>query len=194
MKKVVNEKSSFEEIYNEYRNPVFNWLLYKTQNASVSEELANDVMIKAFRNINNFNPEMSAFTTWINNISKNILFDYSRTLKTVKGKGMKQGLSMDESSSDDNSEDKSCAFQMPDSALRADSMIDHSLVGRNTLKAINALKGNQKDVAVEYFLNEMSYDEIVEKLQLTLGTVKGTIFKVREKLQKSLAKEYQLIC
>jgi len=191
MKKLVNQNSSFEEIYNEYHNPLLNWLKFKIKNASDAEELVNDTLIKVCRNLDKFDASKSSFDTWVKNVNNNVLIDYYRTNNmTAKAQAMKSNFSIDGS---DVNED--CpVFQVPDKGVKSDSLFDTQIVARNIASAIDSLKGNFKAIAIEHFVNELTYGEIVEKLDLPLNTVKVTILRVREKLQNKLKKEYELVC
>ena len=205
--KNVNEKSSYEEIYNTYYSSVLNWISFKIKNKAIAEELANDVFIKAFKHINvedvndefamkfkdlkKYNPETCAFNTWLTWITGNTITDYYRTTnETIKAKASKENSCIEDQLGYDNSPvmqviDKNC--------VRADSLYDTNIIGNNTMKAIEGLSNKQKSIAVEFFINELSHDEIVDKLNLPLGTVKATIFRIREKLQSVLKEEYQLL-
>ena len=189
--KKVDQNSSFEEIYKAYHNPLLNWLKFKIKNQSDAEELVNDTLIKVMKNIGSYDPSISGFETWVMSINNNVLTDYYRKVNaTIKGNAMKENFSIDGSDVSDDCP----VFQVPDRGLKADSLFDTAIVGRNIAKAISDLKGTYKDVAIEHFVNELTYNEIVEKLGLPMNTVKVTILRVREKLQKKLAKEYKLVC
>lgn len=189
--KKVDQNSSFEEIYKAYHNPLLNWLKFKIKNQSDAEELVNDTLIKVMKHIDTFDSSKSNFDTWVKTVNNNVLIDYYRKVnETVKGASQKENFSIDGSDVDEDCP----VFQVPDKGLKADSLFDTAIVGRNIAKAINDLKGTYKDIAIEHFVNELTYNEIVEKLGLPMNTVKVTILRVREKLQKKLANEYKLVC
>lgn len=180
---------SFEQIYNQFHSDVFKFIKYKIKIVADSEELTNDVFVKAFTHLSGFNPELSQIKTWIFNIVKNTIIDYYRTRSSQKGIARRNSFTTDTFTKDD----EEYFFQIPDKGVKADSLHDLSIVGRNTMAAINGLKGNAKNVAIEHFVNELDYNEISVKLSLPLGTVKGTLNRVRERLQNELQKEYELI-
>lgn len=189
MKKLVDQNSSFEEMYNHFHNGMVTWLTYKIKSKSDAEEIANDSLIKVFEKLDTFDESKSTFSTWVANICRNTLIDYTRKQKTVKGMGMRNREDIDAMPSND------CpVFQVPDKGIKADSLFDTQIVAKNIEAAINSLKGNYKAIAIELFINQLSYDEIAEKLGLSLGTVKPTILRIREKLQNKLQKEYELVC
>ena len=59
--------------------------------------------------------------------------------------------------------------------------------------AMSDLKPKHKEIAVMYFKQNLKYTEIANILEIPLNNVKITIFRIREALQSSLKKEYQLL-
>lgn len=181
---------SFEQVYNKYHNQVLRWLSYKIKSKIDAEEMANDVMLKVFNHFHEFDSNKSAMQTWVFNITNNTLIDYYRKNNiTFKGQAKKNLQSTDECFDSD-----SPVFQVPDNRTKtADVLMDLQLVGKNTLAAINGLNDTNKSLAIEFFINQLSYDEISEKLSLPMGTVKGTLNRIRQILQKKLKPEYALL-
>lgn len=182
---------SFEQVYKTYHASVLKWLAYKIKSRNDAEELANDVFLKVFNHLQEFDCSKSALQTWVFNITNNTLIDYYRKNNiTAKGQAKKNQQSTDECFGDESAS----PFQVPDNrTATADVLMDLQTVGKNTLQAINNLKGNNKALAVEFFVNQLSYDEIAEKLSLPMGTVKGTINRIRETLKAKLQPEYALL-
>lgn len=180
----------FNKLYNENNKMVLRYLTSKTKNYADAEELTNDIFLKVFKHLENFDETKSSFTTWLINISKNTLIDYYR-LKggSNKAKAFKNCINTDNAMTDEIYQ----VFQIPDKGIKSDSLYDTEIVINNTSKAINGLKGIAKDIAVEFFYNDLTYDEIQNKLDLPMGTVKGTINRVRIKLQCKLQKELDLV-
>lgn len=181
---------SFEKIYNDYHNRLVRFLKNKTQKLSDSEEIANDAFIKVFRHFKEFDETKSSFETWFFTIVNNTLIDFYRTTnKTVKAKGEKSGFSYDAVNDEDHA-----VFQVPFKGDKTDSLYDTNNVQSSIESALNGLKPMYKNLAVDYFVNEFEYSELVEKYELPLGTVKGSINRIRTKLQGVLNPEYNLVC
>ena len=85
-------------------------------------------------------------------------------------------------------------FQVPDKGIKADSLHDSTMVADSIKTALNGLKSAQKELAEAFFIYEFTYNEMSEMFDLPLGTVKGNINRIREKLQSQLKNEYQLVC
>lgn len=71
---------NIEEIYTEYFDMIYKYLLCLTHNADVSEELAQETFYKAIVNINSFK-EDSKISTWLCKIAQNLWYDETRKNK-----------------------------------------------------------------------------------------------------------------
>ena len=65
-------------IYEMYSKKVFLFLLSKTSNEQLAEELVQETFFQAVQSINNFNGD-SSILTWLCGIAKNIWLKYLRT-------------------------------------------------------------------------------------------------------------------
>ncbi len=180
----------FDKLYIEHKPQILRYLNSKTRNINDSEELTNDIFIRVFNHLTEYDETKSAFNTWITNITKNVLIDYYR-LKggSKKAKAFKNSINTDDQMTDEIYQ----VFQIPDQGIKADSLHDSTIVVENTARAINCLKGVKKDIAIDFFYNDLTLNEIVDKTDLPLGTVKNYIFKIRKQLQGELKKEYELV-
>ncbi len=180
----------FDKLYKENKAMVLRYLVNKTKNRSDSEELVNDIFIKVFKHLNDYDETKSAFSTWLINITKNSLIDYYR-LKggSNKAKAFANMINTDSSMTNEVYQ----VFQVPDNGIKTDSLYDSHIINENTARQINALNGKYKEIAIDYFYNDLSYDEIQVKHELSLGTVKIRINRLRKQLQENLKNELQLV-
>ena len=156
------------EIYK-YRNYIYNHLRYRINNEVVAEELTDGVMDKAVRLSGTFDSEKSALKTWLTTIANTTLIDYTRTRKPITSIS---------SYTDDNGKE---SFE-----LVAEETTDNSELKAKLTKAFNSLKPKYKRIAILYFKNEMSYQEIATVCDVPMGTVKGMISRCREMLKAEL--------
>ena len=68
---------SMNEIYQQYANSVYRFLLSKTRNEDIAEELTQETFYQAIRSINKFDGSCK-LSTWLFGIAKNQYFNYSR--------------------------------------------------------------------------------------------------------------------
>ncbi|MBQ3640455.1 sigma-70 family RNA polymerase sigma factor [bacterium] len=57
---------------------------------------------------------------------------------------------------------------------------------KRILEAIGALKPKLKEVIVMYEMQEMSYEDIAEKIKCPVGTVRSRLFNARKELSITL--------
>ena len=66
-----------DEIYQKYAQTVYRFILSKTQDADVAEELTQETFYQAIRSIDRYD-ESCKITTWLCGIAKNVLLTYIR--------------------------------------------------------------------------------------------------------------------
>ncbi len=63
--------SAFEELFNRYKKAILNFIYRLIGNRETAEEVAQEVFIKAYNNLDIFDPDRK-FSTWIYTIAKNL--------------------------------------------------------------------------------------------------------------------------
>ena len=74
--------NDFEKIYNDYFKLVYKYLLFLTNNADISEDLAQETFYKAITKIHTFKNK-SKISTWLCQIAKNLLLNEFRHNKKI---------------------------------------------------------------------------------------------------------------
>ena len=72
-----------DEIYQEYARTVYKYLLSKTCNEDLAEELTQETFYQAVRSIDRFD-ESCKISTWLCALAKNQLFSYQRKHPPLK--------------------------------------------------------------------------------------------------------------
>ena len=72
-----------EEIYKDYFQYVFSYLLSFTNNPEIAEELTQETFYSVIKNIHKFQNN-SSLKTWIYKIAKNKLIYYYKKIKKIK--------------------------------------------------------------------------------------------------------------
>lgn len=168
-----------EKMYNQYYSEVFNYIKWKINSISDAEEVANDVFIKADRlnkdEKTRYNPEKCQVKTWLLTITNSAIIDYFRT--NHKDRYVNVGQFCDAETGKE-------LFQFVDNS-NANSMENQELQVRLT-QAFKTLKPKYRSIAYLFFLKEKPYNEIAEICNVPMGTVKGTLARAKEMLQKEL--------
>lgn len=168
------DSAAYSELMSKYQKPLYFHVLKMVKNHEQVEDLVQEAFVKAFENLNSYNKNY-AFSTWLYRITTNHTIDYLRKkkLKTV---------SMDEPIKTKEGE---MSMQISGKA-ETDRKIIKKQRSEIIKKAINDLPEKYRKVIEMRHLEELSYQEISENLDLPLGTVKAHIFRAREMLYKAL--------
>jgi RNA polymerase sigma-70 factor (ECF subfamily) len=128
------------------------------------EDILQDVFIKVYKNINSFDKSYK-FSTWIFQITRNATIDAIR-----KNSSRSQEISL---------EKNDLNLFLFDRGIG----IDKKIVNRENLeeikKIINSLPFKYKEVMILKFLEEKSYDEIVDIIKKPKGTVASLLNRGR---------------
>jgi len=83
IKKAKENVAAFEELYNHYLPKVYGFLLNRTGQKELAEDLTSEVFAKALANISKFNDRGVPFAAWLFRIARNTLIDWSRKKKEI---------------------------------------------------------------------------------------------------------------
>ena len=170
------DMSAFEQLILNHEKIVYNVALRMFNNIEDAKDIAQEVFIKAFRSIENFDGR-SSFSTWIYRIAMNTCIDETR-----KRKG-KASVSLEEEMSD---EDGSWKQQYADDGDTPEESMLRQEGQHEIMRALERISPDHKLVIVLRDIQGLSYDEIAEITDLTLGTVKSRISRARLQLKQEL--------
>ncbi len=162
------DERAFSLIVRAYEVPVFNYVLRLVGDRALAEDLTQEVFIRVFQGLPKFSLR-SKFTTWLFQVTKNRVLDELRA-----------------------SERRPRALVALDDAPPLE-VLDAPAEQAETIQALwTAVDALNTDLKMALLLRDvvgLSYNEIADSLDTTLATVKWRIFKAREEVQLSLARE-----
>jgi RNA polymerase sigma-70 factor (ECF subfamily) len=176
---------AFEEIIKRYEQKICSTIFYMVKNKDIVEDVAQEVFIKLYKNLSNFN-EKSSLYTWIYRITINACYD------EIKKEGRISYIST--SVEDDEGEEKELEYE--DRTQDVDKIVGEKLQRMELIKAINKLDEEQRAIIILRDIQGFTYWEIADMLHLKLGTVKSKISRAREALRDELVSngfEYEII-
>lgn len=171
---ISGDQDAFKLLMNKYQKPLYYHIVKMVKNNEQVEDIIQESFVKAFSNLNSYNTHY-AFSTWLYRITTNHTIDYLRKKKL-------QTTSINEPI---RAKDGEMQFQIVGSA-ETDRKIIRKERKIIITEAIQNLPEKYREVIEMRHLEEMSYQEISEQLDLPLGTVKAHIFRAREMLYKAL--------
>lgn len=169
---------AFEELILKHEKIVYNLALRMMNHSEDAMDISQEVFLKAYRSLANFD-ERSAFSTWLYRITHNTCIDEIR-----KRKG-KQTYSLEE---DLESEDGSMQRQVADDGDTPEESLMRKEQKSEILRALDTLSEEHKAAIILRDVKGLSYEEIAEILELSLGTVKSRINRARNQLKTEILK------
>lgn len=164
--KMVTEGDSiaFDTLFTRHSDSIHAMLMKYTSNTDDVNDLMQEAFMKAFLKIGLYNPKYD-FGAWIYTIARNTFVDFSRSRKS-------NALNPQNLSPEIDSTAQSSSPTPEDYIINAQQRIQIE-------RYISMLPEDYRQLFELRFLDEYSYEEIAEKLDIKLGTVKTRIFRVR---------------
>ena len=151
---------------------MMNFALMLTANRDDAQDLMQDTTLKVLDNQEKFVDNIN-FKGWVLTVMRNIFINnYHKIVRTQTV--VDQGVDLYNLDVVNDS-----GFDSPDGAYQIQEIT----------KAINGLN-NELKVPFSMFLSGYKYNEIADKLDVPLGTVKSRIFFARQELQKKVLKRF----
>ena len=172
-----NCQNSYTKLLERYRDSVYHTMLKMVKDNDDAEDLTSEAFGKAFRRLESYSPSF-AFSTWLFKIATNNCIDFIRKQKMVI-------LSIDEGN-DQNSMDTAPSIQIKNDDLDPEEKIMLAQRSAQLKKILEQLNDKYRQMLEYRYFDELSYQEIAEKLDIPLGTVKAQIFRAKELLYEIL--------
>ena len=172
---VKGDQEAFKKLVNKYQKPLYFHVLKMVKEHEQVEDLIQEAFVKAFDNLATYNTDY-AFSTWLYRITTNHTIDYLRK-KKLKTTSIHDPVKTKEGE---------MQIELGDKQAETDRDIIRSQRQKIIRHAINNIPEKYRIVIQLRHIEELSYQEISEQLDLPLGTVKAHIFRAREMLYKAL--------
>jgi len=158
----LRDRQALAELIERHERPVRYFIRRLVNDADRADELFHDIWLTVIARIHTLgNPER--FTVWLYRIARNRVYQEFRRTKLV--------VELDESmEAPDNPEEETLSFE--------DAARLHRCLGE--------LKPWQKEVLMLRFIESMSYDQIAEVLDCSVGTVRSRIHYAKQALKEKL--------
>ena len=171
------DMAAFRELVERHKKNVYYLALDMTGNHHDAEDLSQEVFIKAYKNIGGFRAD-AKFSSWLYRITMNTCIDQNRK-KSVKAMRLKE--TFDETHIPTHESFGSDVVKSPDKKAEA------GLMQKHIDQALQKLTDKERSVFVLRHYQHLQLNEIADVLKITVGTVKSTLFRALQRLQKELA-------
>lgn len=172
------EQEAYETLLARYQQPVFNLVYRLLEDSAEASDVVQEVFLKVFRHIGSFRSQ-SSLKTWIYRIAVNEAHNHRRWFS----RHSKHEVGLDQEEGDSG---RSYRNVLPDPGL---SPYEHALGAETrTLieEALSKINTVFREAVVLRDIEDLSYEEIAEILNVSLGTVKSRILRGREALRRQL--------
>ncbi len=156
------DHTAFEYLFTRYRESIYLLMLARLGSAQDADDVIQETFIKVFINIHRYDSRYT-FGQWIYTIARNTFIDFKRKRH--------EDISLDNRFTLTEECNPTPEQSVINSQVR--SQID------NSIRRLNPM---QQQLFKMRFLDEYSYEEIAEKLQIPMGTVKTNIHRARAKM------------
>ena len=169
------DRDAYRQLVERYQKRVFGILFGMLHSREDAMELAQDVFIRVYQRIGEFE-EKSSFYTWVYRIAVNLAIDFRRR------EWKKVHTEYDDSVSDQGADD--AVFQRdrttPEQAAQSKEL------GEAINRALETLPDEQRAVLMMRELDGLSYQEMADSMGCSIGTIMSRLFYARKKMQAAL--------
>lgn len=168
---LAGDQQAWEEIVRQHRRKVFNIAYKFTGKHDEAEDLTQDIFLKIFKSLHTFDRRAN-FQTWLVSVSRNLCIDHYRSVRK-------------ERETIDRDVD---AGELTPAASTPSAYAELEQRGRVELlrRAMAELPPTLRSAVMLRDLQELSYQEIADRLQLPEGTVKSRINRGRTELARQI--------
>ncbi len=175
------DEQAYEILIDRFQQPVYNLIYRLMDDPSEAADVVQEVFLKVFRNVEAFRGQ-SSLKTWVYRIAVNEAHNHRRWYSRHRRREV--GFER---------EDTDGGGELHEFIADPGRSPFEQVVDRQTRDRVEALIGTINAVfraaVVLRDLEDLSYDEIAEVLQISLGTVKSRIVRGRDALRKQLGAE-----
>ena len=171
------EQSAFEALVVKYQARLFGLARQYTRSAVEVEDLVQDTFLKAYSKLETYRAE-SSFSTWLMRIAVNSALDLRKRFARSPVTSVEDP---EESLGSELCGPRTGGFPAPDEGL------NRSELATITEQTLDQLPDAFRTVLVLREFEELSYVEIAELLEISIGTVESRLFRARARFRDALS-------
>jgi RNA polymerase sigma-70 factor (ECF subfamily) len=172
----MTEAQQFEAFLHNYQNMVFSTAMRLLANQAEAQDVSQEVFLRAYERFGELRESPTA-GGWLKTVATNLSLNHLSRYRS------RWSFFSDMLRGAEGDEEPEVEFAAPDDTHEAIAAADRREIVE---RALQSLPGAQRVPLVLYHLEGLQYDEIAEKLGVSLGKVKTDIFRGREALRRKL--------
>ncbi|MCO7227027.1 RNA polymerase sigma factor [Pleionea sp. CnH1-48] len=162
------DSAALNILFDTHYRKLFNFVRGHVSRLEDVEDLVQDTLIQAQRSIGNFEAR-SSFSTWLTSIAINLTRNYYNRSPEYKYSFV-----------DDETLGHAASSERPDENLSTDQNMEQ------LSKAIEELPYDLRQALLMVSVENKSYDEVAEELDISVSSLKSKLFRVRKRLKEQL--------
>ena len=169
------DADAFEQLLLEHQKNVYNLCYRMAGNPDDAMDLSQETFLRAWRCLDQYQ-FASAFSTWLYRLCSNICIDFLRRRRR------KQTVPLTFEDADGEEQ----TYAVPDAQPLPEEQVELKLTRETLAAAMAQLLPEHRAVLQLRVVNEMSYEQIADVLDIQIGTVKSRLSRARNQLKKIL--------
>jgi RNA polymerase sigma-70 factor (ECF subfamily) len=174
-----SDLAAFDELVSHFERPVYSICYRLLNDAEDARDAAQETFLKIYRGLNHFRGD-SGLKTWIYRIAINQAMNQQRWWKRRR---RDETVSLELSRSDS---DMTIGHTIEGSNASPEELAIENERERRLMRALAEIKTEYRVALMLREIEELSYEEIAETLEISIGTVKSRIARGREELRRRL--------
>ncbi len=174
------KEASFKLMVEHFQKKVYHTCLGLLQNTEDAEDVTQEVFISIFQSIHQFKGE-SKLSTWVYRISVTKSLEFIRMKNRKKRFAFFQQLFTSQTGATKNE---------PGHFYHPGVQLENKERASILFSAIDKLPENQKTAFILSKLENLSYTEISEVMNLSVSSIESLLFRAKQNLQKILTNYY----
>jgi RNA polymerase sigma-70 factor (ECF subfamily) len=167
------DQAAWDLIVRQYWRKVFNVAYKFVGKHDEAEDLTQDIFLKIFKSLDTFDRRAN-FQTWLISVSRNLCIDHYRSVRKER-ETIDRDVDANELAPESHDRGPMAALEQRDRVMLL-------------RQALSALPDTLRTAVLMRDIQELSYQEIADKLRLPEGTVKSRINRGRTELARQIKK------
>ena len=169
------DADAFEQLLLEHQKNVYNLCYRMAGNPDDAMDLSQETFLRAWRCLDQYQ-FASAFSTWLYRLCSNICIDFLRRRRRQQT----VPLTFEDADGEEQT------YAVPDAQPLPEEQVELKLTRETLAAAMAQLLPEHRAVLQLRVVNEMSYEQTADVLDIQIGTVKSRLSRARNQLKKIL--------
>jgi len=179
------DESAFDEMVSNYWDRIFARAFQLLQNRQDAEEVTQDTFLRARKGLERFRGDAS-FSTWLYQIATNLSHNrYWYWWRRKRGSSFSLDMSLTPDGDMTLEEVLSAEGEGPGDRYLTQEFVDR------VDECMDLLNDKHREILTLRNVKNLSYEEIAERLDVSVGTVKSRIARARESLRDKMGSDFQ---